>query len=323
MIVLHMENIRTRYNGILHTRYFFNLFKYFSEKNAKFIEIKDFKGLDNVNEDIVIIDPNGHPIKNEIYQLIKILNKYKLNKYNFKLFYIAGDIWPVEHNIYLHNIIQTILKADNYKVIHVSLNIGHLCNIWDKFFNLNKYINNFSYLQFNYYYDGIEIDYNPTPINKVILSGNININIYPERLQLKELNLPNVYHLEFCQLSEYTKELNKYLCSFVSNVSMWNPGTKSKVNTKFLLLKYLEVLASGSLLLAEKCIQKEFETIGLISGLNCYMTSMNDIKSSIDYILNPENIDKINEIRLNGYNFYKDYKIRMDNDFNNMFKDIQ
>jgi hypothetical protein len=318
-----MENIKTRYKGLLHSRYFFNLFKYFSEKNAKFIEIRDFKGLDTVNEDIVIIDPNGHAIKNEVYQLIKILNKYKLNKYNFKLIYISGDIWPIEHTIYLHNVVETILKADNYKVIHVSLDVNHLCNMWNKYFNLNKYINNFLYLQFNYYYDGMEIDYNPHPINKVLLSGNIDVNIYPERLLLKEMNLPNVHHLEFYQVSEYTKELNKYLCSFVSNVSRWDPNTHSKVNTKFLLLKYLEVLASGSLLLAENCIQKEFEDIGLINGLNCYMTSMNDIKSSIDFITNQENIYKINKIRLNGYIFYKEYKIKMDKEFDNVFKGLQ
>jgi hypothetical protein len=319
MIVLHMKDIQTRYNGLLYNRYFYKLFNYFLNRKARFVELDKFEGLDNVKEDIVIIDPNGHGIKEEMFILIKILNKYKLNNYNFKLYYIAGDIWPVKHSIFIHNIIRTILKSYKYKIIHVSLNIDNLCEMWNDTFTLKHYIDNYIYLQFNYYYKEMDIEFNMNPNSKVLLSGNKDNNIYWERVYLYNLKHPNVVELPFTQVSEYTKQLNLYLCSFVSNVSSWNPDTNIKTVTKFLLLKYLEVLSSGSLLLAEDSIQKEFLELGLIHRNNCYFSSINDITSSIDYITDPRNIEEINRIRLNGYNFYKEYKVKLEKDFDNVF----
>lgn len=323
MIVLHMKDIETRYSGLLYSRYFYMLFSYFREKGATFLEIHKFTGFDKINEDIVIIDPNGHGIKEEIYNVIKIINKYQLNNYNFKMYYICGDIWPVEHTPFLNNIIITLLKSHKVKLIHPYVNTDILTYLWASEFNLKKYIHNYKYLQFNYYYKGMEIEFNPNPKNMVLLSGNIHGDIYPERLQLKNMNHPKVEELKFNQVSNYIQELNQYICAFVSNVSHFDSISKLKTSINVYLLKYFEVLSSGALLLSDNKIEKELLQLGLKHGENCFISSMYKISTSINYITDENNKKEINKIRLNGYNFYKEYKLRMEKEFDECFKELK
>jgi hypothetical protein len=43
---------------------------------------------------------------------------------------------------------------------------------------------------------------------------------------------------------------------------------------------------------------------------------------AIKYITNINNRDEIDRIRLNGYNFYREYKLRMDRQIEEIFKDL-
>jgi hypothetical protein len=322
MIVLHMKDIQTRYSGLLYERYFYMLFNYFKEKGAKFIEIQKSTEFDNINEDIVIIDPNGQGIKEEMYNVIKIINKYQLNDYKFKMYYICGDIWPVQHTPFLNNIIITLLKSHKVKLIHPYVNLDIISYLWITEFNLKKYIHNYKYLQYNYYYKEMEIEFNPNPKNMVLLSGNMQADIYPERLYLKNINHPKVEELKFNQVSTYIQQLNQYICAFVSNVSHFNTFSKYKTSINVYLLKYFEVLSSGSLLLSDNKVEKELLQLGLKHSENCFISSMENISTSINYITDEKNKEEINRIRLNGYNFYKEYKKRMDIEFNDCFKEL-
>jgi hypothetical protein len=320
MIFLHLDGLETYYGGLAYNRYFPMLIQYFKKINAKFIPYSQFQGFDKVNEDIVLTGPDSENISTMVGGL-KLLNDYKLNNYKCKLYYLSSDIWPRADKIF-NNIQETIVKAEKYKLIHVCLNTEYLAYLWSNTVNINKYLDNYVYFQYNYYYDGIIVDYNPNPINKVLLSGNTIPSLYPERVYLKELNLPSVEVLPFVQISEYTKQLNSYICSFVSNAAAVDPHTGKLIPAKFLLLKYLEVLGSGSLLLADDSMEKELETIGLKNKESFYVSSMSNIHKAVDYITNPENREEIDRIRLNGQNAYKDYKLRMDKEIEEVFKDL-
>ncbi len=318
-----MADLYGGYARLFADRYWNNIFRYARNKNAKFIEILKFEGLENVNEDIIMLDMRAGGSEEECFSQMKIVNKYKLNSYNFKLYCIGGDLWPrIDYNFRLF--MQNIVTAKNYKVITTSLDINHLCNLWENSSRpIHKYKDNFIYFQFNYNYDGMIVEFNTQPINKVLLSGNSLKDHYPERYYLKSLNLPNVDVLSFTQVTNYSKELSNYLCSIVSNTSGYDFKNNILVSTKFLLLKYLEVLASGSLLLMDDTIQGELEEIGIKHGYNCYVSTMSNINKAVDYITNLENREEINRIRLNGYNFYKDYKVKMDRELEEVFKDLR
>jgi hypothetical protein len=322
MIILHTAGLYTGFANLFATRYWNNILNYAKKRNAKFIEILKFQGLDAVNEDIIILDMTVGFNDEECFAQIKIINKYKLNKYNFKLYCTGGDIWP-RKDYSLRLFMQPIVLAYNYKVLSQSLDVDNLCNLWENnSIPISKYKDNFICFQYNYYYDGIIVEFNDKPLNRVSLSGNCLQENYPERYYLKSLNLPNVDVLDFIQVTNYTKQLSNYVCSFVSNAAAFDFKNNKYVPVKFLLLKYLEVLASGSLLLTDDVMQKELENIGIKHGENCYVSSMNNIKQSIDYITHSDNREEIDRIRLNGYVFYKDYKLQMDNKIEELFKDI-
>jgi hypothetical protein len=320
MIFLHFNNLETFFGGLAYQRYLPMLIQYFRKRNAKFMSYSEFPGFDKINEDIVM---TGREDLNydTLIEGVKFLNEYKLNNYKFKLYYLASDIWPRYDSIFT-NAQETIIKATNYKLIHVMMDTDHLAYLWSYRFNLKNYLHNFINFQYNYYYDGIIVDLNPNPINKILLSGNSAPSLYPERHYLKSLNLPEITVLPFIQFSDYTNTLNKYLCAIVTGVASIDPATGQSVSAKCLLLKYLEVLGSGALLLVDDSIEKELESLGLKHKDNCYVSSLSNIKETVQYITNMANRDEINRIRLNGQNFYKDYKLRQDEKIHDIFKDL-
>ena len=327
MIVVHMSQLYTQ--ELYYTRYVNNIINIVRERGAKFIDISNFKGLEHTNEDIILFDMQSFGTPHEVFLHIKLLNQFKLNNYPFKLYYISGDIWPFHTDItyygginFFNNVQQTVTRAVNYKLIHVIMNLENLSYLWEPRTNLTKYLCNYEYLQFNYHYNGIEMKFNSNPINKVLLIGNVVHYLYPERCHLQSLKLPGIIQLPPNSFKDYNKQLNSYICAYVSNVSSIDFRNKSILSAKVFLLKYIEVLASGVLLLADTCIQDDFERIGLIHNINCYFTSMINIKESVDYIINPDNREKVDTIRFNGYNYYKECKNNMKSKLEQLLSDL-
>jgi hypothetical protein len=71
-------------------------------------------------------------------------------------------------------------------------------------------------------------------------------------------------------------------------------------NTHLILLKYYEILASGSLLLCPKSEEKQLNNIGLYSDANCIICSMEDIEKIVSYITDEKNRGHIDVIRKAG-----------------------
>lgn len=68
---------------------------------------------------------------------------------------------------------------------------------------------------------------------------------------------------------------------------------------------------------------RRLQKIGLIHMVNCYFTSMSNIKESVDFIINPNNKIEINRIRINGYNYYKKFKDNMEHKINTWLSSLK
>ena len=91
--------------------------------------------------------------------------------------------------------------------------------------------------------------------------------------------------------------MNKYLVCFTCDASEDRP---------YILAKHFEILASGSLLLSANGNTKEyFERLGFIDNEHYISCDESNMLEKIRYCLDKTNRDKINKIRLNGYNLFK------------------
>jgi hypothetical protein len=68
------------------------------------------------------------------------------------------------------------------------------------------------------------------------------------------------------------------------------------------LLKTFEILGAGALLIAPISEELYLQKFGIINGLNCILFDFNiNLNDQINNILNPNNIEHINNMRYNGY----------------------
>lgn len=154
-------------------------------------------------------------------------------------------------------------------------------------------------------------DFNDTPINKILVSGRLHHKIYPDRQKLYELSKTNNQKIDYLNVNvgyrikkdhpnliygdRYIHYLNKYLVCFTC-----------ESNRAYLLKKFFEIPASGSLLLTiNPFTKKYFVELGFVDGVH-YLSATNDnIEEKINFVLDPVNRNIIDTIRKNGYELVK------------------
>lgn len=155
-------------------------------------------------------------------------------------------------------------------------------------------------------------DFNPKPINKILISGRIS-DAYPDRqfAHLYAKNNPQLFDILDCNVGYRIKAsdvdnplaifgekfylyLNKYLCCFVDTIR------------DCIVAKIFEICGSGSLLLCmDTNVGNVMSELGFIPDVNYISCSRDNFEEKINYITNVLNIDDINEIRKNGYELVK------------------
>jgi hypothetical protein len=290
----------------LYNYYFYNNYKIVNKNINNIINfINDKNKKDNVILFIYDI------ILNEFDLLVMNFIQNKNNKFYCNFFILTQDWWNTSHksNKYFNNIITNIFKSNNYKIF---VQVNDIELLMD--FNGQNYSNfKDNIICYNYWgiYKNSIIEFNNNPISKILISGNLSTNKYPERFFLSNLDNKNIYVYNYNNNdvlsinNNYSKELNKYLCCFSSSVYVRNRKYKKIMNTHTILLKNYEILASGSLLLVPNYEEIYLKKIGLIQGehylsLN-FNYNNNDMNKQINDLFNKDNLEKINKIRYNGY----------------------
>jgi hypothetical protein len=228
-----------------------------------------------------------------------IVNTYKELPLFIITFYGIGSFCDIIDEINSLNIKLVILSDDIHHSIRLASNRIPVFNKCYKSFNtygyqINKW--NIPKLNNNYFFPHSAnwiLDFNENPINKILVSGSINL-IYPDREFVVKLKNKNIDILKLDLKNNiwgenFYKHLNKYLCCFVDTPR------------DYILAKVFEICGSGSLLL---CMNNQlldiFEKLGFIDNQNYISCTRENILEKISFILHPENRQKIDEIRKNG-----------------------
>jgi len=165
--------------------------------------------------------------------------------------------------------------------------------------------------------------FNSNPILKIFISGCDNPSIYPFRHYMYHHPplTPYIECLPHPEYSSYTHDtinkkyyetLNQYLCCFTD-----------ATNYKYILLKVFEIGSVGSLLLVHDMIEEELSKLGFYDQVNCILCNPSNVQQKIEFILNPENRNQIDEIRMKGMNLVRErhHTFQRAFDFNSKIED--
>jgi hypothetical protein len=255
----------------------------------------------NNNIKIIFYFQNMPNFGNSLLEFIKNKIDLKCN-----IFFFTFDFWirnPSEFTLFIKN----IYKASNYKVFSFANNLEQINFYHKKIYALYK--SNIIFNNIWCSYDSSFVDFNKNPINKLFISGSITSNYYPDRQKISNFKNIIIYSYNNSDVkndtNNYNIELNKYIACFSSSVYVKSFTTNKYENTHAILQKNFEILASGSLLVVPLDEEKYLNEIGLYHKKNCYLINFKqNIQKQINYIFN--NLEIINIIRLNGYNYSKE-----------------
>jgi hypothetical protein len=146
--------------------------------------------------------------------------------------------------------------------------------------------------------------FNDHPVNAIFLSGAVDY-YYPLRLRMKAL----------CERGSYPIVLHQhpgYRCDFDHDTdTSIGPGYARRINTyraaftdastyRYSVAKYFEIPATGSLLLADRAVSGALRQIGFIEDVHYLGVSNDDLEDKIEYALDENNYDELDQIRRNG-----------------------
>ena len=186
-------------------------------------------------------------------------------------------------------------------------------NIINNLFN-NKFINKIHdfplYCSYLFFTDNINFNSK----NKIIIYGNLNCTNYNKNQYILRLKWYNYFKDNYDNLFNYIKKSSKdtsviireYTFGFVCG---YTPVYFSEINEKkngYVVAKFFEILGSGLLLLADTTdLKEELENYGFLDNVNYIDVTFENINEKIKFIMNPINKEKINQIRIKGYNLIK------------------
>lgn len=146
-------------------------------------------------------------------------------------------------------------------------------------------------------------EFNENPLNKVLVSGCLDKNIYPFRYHVSKLS--KKYPVDVLQQLSYSKVNHqfyghnyiKYIGKYIAAIACC-----SNSKTPYIVNKFFEIPASGALLLAyDEFVVNPLRELGFIDGENYISVNFTNIVDKINYVLDPNNKNIIDSIRRKGY----------------------
>ena len=148
------------------------------------------------------------------------------------------------------------------------------------------------------------VDYNKNPENAIFLSGAVSDH-YPLRQQMMDLfnNEASriVYHRHPGYHCHYDYENNTNIGrGYAKTINKYRGAFTDSSKYKYVVAKYFEILATGSLLVADSTVSNALKEIGLIEEVHYVPVSIEDLKDKIEYVLDENNHESLDEIRKKG-----------------------
>lgn len=246
------------------------------------------------------------------------LKKLKDKHFNCKNLLIAGNTnTTIFNDFIINNNKLNLIKNINIFVFRMGSIHNKTCSNLKFKYNListysyavNIFFNNYNNNFWVPYMLRYNVKYNNNPINKVLVTGATNKDVYPNRHIIIDKSLINsdIVYIKRPYVHDknnidkddlfginYIKLLSNYLICYTDELND---------NRPYLVAKFFEIMSSGSLLLTtNKITKKYFHKLGFIDGIHYISTTIEDIDKKIEYLLNEKNRKLVDEIRTNGYN---------------------
>jgi FkbM family methyltransferase len=199
-------------------------------------------------------------------------------------------IYKYDDQHVLHPNAARLLKSAWQIVSPYAYLLSHTNKIWIPYSCMDAYSTSMSF--------------NKSPLNKVFVPGANNQVYWPFRsfvLKLEDDRLVKRTHPGYDVSSDaptvgirFIQTLNEHLCCF-TDASAY----------KYILLKNFEICGSGALLLTDKAIEAELKLLGFHDMVNCVLCDKESFLDKVEFILDPANRTRIDEMRWNGMNLVK------------------
>lgn len=263
-------------------------------------------------EDLLKFDSNTIEEKIQLY----LKTNERINKI---LFFRANTLitkyWEEIKNLNIYKIIYVddlhdsreihelrILDRNFFNYFNLILSTYAYC--FSKFF---KYVEKEKIYWFPHSFNELlSIKYNLEPKNEIFLSGCINAETYPMRQKMFELKdkypIDVLSHPKYCKNKlhnitgkKFIEKINEYRFGFTCCANKWKP---------YMVQKFFEIPGSGALLIGyDKHIKYQMIELGFKDMVNYISVDETNLEEKIQWVLNPNNLDIVEKIRLEGYNF--------------------
>jgi hypothetical protein len=269
---------------------FITINNYINSDNILLVEdtkLDDLENYKNITNIIVLLDNYGKFIENNI-NFIKnnknisfYIHENDLNKNNSK---------PNAYNRYM------LLRSSLEELEHVYI-LAYYWYFYKNMYDIKKN-NLIKFPRFVVEKNILEIKKDVKP--KILLSGSITNNYYPMRKYVSKLNHPSIDRLNRganITGENYINYLSEYLCCFTCCLTKETP---------YIINKFFEIPASGSLLLAyDEWVKDGLKEIGFIDGENYISCNKENLLEKIEWICDEKNRDEVDRIRRNGNELVK------------------
>ncbi|MDT5063224.1 MAG: hypothetical protein QOH63_3683 [Acidobacteriota bacterium] len=146
--------------------------------------------------------------------------------------------------------------------------------------------------------------YNDHPENAILLSGSLEYH-YPFRELMKRLHERQSYPITYHRHPGYGSNFDYDKDGDVG------PGYAAKINNyracftdssryNYVVAKYFEIPATGSLLLADNAVVGELKELGMIEHSHYLPVTSDDLEEKVHYVLDEKNHEELDEIRRRG-----------------------
>lgn len=151
--------------------------------------------------------------------------------------------------------------------------------------------------------DNFKTEFNPKPLQRILLTGCIEKSTYPFRFFVSGLS--SKYPIDILPSLSYKKQNHQYIGhQYIKYMSRYLASITccSNEKTPYIVSKFFEIPASGALLLAyDEHVKEPLKELGFIDGENYLSANRDNIIEKILFITNPNNKLIVDNIRYNGY----------------------
>jgi hypothetical protein len=221
-----------------------------------------------------------------------------------RTFVVTFDFWLRSPKCY-EDFTRKVFFAQNHYATTFAIDVNQLNRVHKEGFDSGKIL----FLNLWSVYRLSVLPFNPNPINKILLSGAINKNHYPERFLVSKIRSKVIAKYPYNQRdnhncdNNYNQVLNRHLACFCSSVYIKPKNEHTYINTHVILQKVFEILAAGSLLVIPDTEIDYLANIGLVNRKHYFACRMSRFQEIARHITDRNNRTLINSIRMAGQRF--------------------